>query len=345
VSLALHGAAMANSTMQLHSREDVVLAAPLMLGYWPGESVCAIFVDHDDHVHFVMRWDLAPTPDDGTPADLPLPPLAAPGEELPAGFHLVAYLLGESPDHADVDWWVDAARSLEASGIPRGRVLVAARRDHRVVWRSVSGTPDGCHDASEADVRETDIDRAAKRRGLPRILAGRAEFVADVAADEVAASRIGEALSAVGHAQVVGEDGRDDAIRAVRRLLTARVPTDLDFARALVALLDIRVRDTVLWDVMHEDPGTWTALAARLATMVSAAPESHVSAPATLLSILRWQMGDGSRASAAVERALAADPGYTLAQLVQQCLACGMHPAIWREGLQDLSREDCRRTA
>lgn len=331
--------------MQLHSREDVVLAAPLMLGYWPGDSVCALFVDHDDHVHFVMRWDIASAEDDIARGGLPLLPLSASGEELPAGFHLVAYVQGEPPDHPAVDWWVEAALSLEASGIPRGRVLIASRRDSMVVWRSVSVTPDGRHDGPDAGIRETDIDQAADRRGLPRILAGRAEFVADIAADDVAASRIIEALSAVGDAQVVGEDGRDDAIRAVRHLLSAGVPNDLDYARALVALVDVRVRDTVLWDVMHEDPGTWTALAGRLATMVSAAPETHVSAPATLLAILRWQMGDGSRASAAVERALAADSGYTLARLVQQCLVSGMHPAIWREGLQDLSREDCRRTA
>ncbi len=116
-------------------------------------------------------------------------------------------------------------------------------------------------------------------------------------------------------------------------------------AEALVALADVRVRDTLLWDLMHEAPSTWAAMAERLARMVAVAPDTHVAAPATLLAILRWQVGDGSRASAAVERALAADPTYTLAALVDRCLATGMHPSVWRDGLADLTREECRRAS
>ena len=143
----------------------------------------------------------------------------------------------------------------------------------------------------------------------------------------------------------VVEASRDAAIATVRDRLADQQVSAGDIAEVLVSLADVQVRDTVLWDLMQEDPSRWTAIAARMARIVAAAPDTHVAAPATLLGILRWQMGDGSRATAAIERALSADPAYTLARLVDGCLATGMHPGTWRGGLADLSREACRRAA
>jgi hypothetical protein len=173
-------------------------------------------------------------------------------------------------------------------------------------------------------------------------LAHRADYVADVSPRPEIAERVRTELA---QAASVTEAERDSAIGSVRDALRADDLSEADIARVGVALADVQVRDTVLWDLMHEDRCTWGGVADRLAAVVAATPESHVAGPATLLAILRWQMGDGSRASAAVIRALEAEPAYTLAVLVERCLATGMYPAQWREGLVALSRSECRRAA
>lgn len=58
---------------------------------------------------------------------------------------------------------------------------------------------------------------------------------------------------------------------------------------------------------------------------------SSARAPATtLLAVLAWWQGDGALAGVLVERALAADPTYRLALLVDQTLAAGMPPGWLR---------------
>ena len=138
---------------------------------------------------------------------------------------------------------------------------------------------------------------------------------------------------------------REAVIARLRDLVTGPELEPEAMAEVLVGLADVRVRDTLLWDVMHEEPIVWKRAAQRLAEVVRAAPDAYVAAPATVLAILRWQTGDGSRAVAAVERAREADPSYTLADLVDRCLAGGMHPDVWRDGLASLRREACLQAA
>jgi len=70
-----------------------------------------------------------------------------------------------------------------------------------------------------------------------------------------------------------------------------------------------------------------------------------VAPVATLLALLRWQLGDGTRAVIALDRALAAHPDYTFAQLLMRSIESAIPPASWLEGLRQLSRGDCRRPA
>ena len=57
------------------------------------------------------------------------------------------------------------------------------------------------------------------------------------------------------------------------------------------------------------------------------------SAPAlTLLAVLAWWTGDGARADVLVRRALAEDPAYRLAALLDEALAAGMPPGWVRSG-------------
>lgn len=316
---------------------DAVLAAPLLLGYWPEGSVGAIVLDDDHRVVLVMRWDAE------TEGAIALPPRAVAGGASPHVVHLVAYScfrsMDELPTAPATSAWRHAEESLRGCGASLGWILVASNYVEKVLWTFLEGS------AAELEVRDipaSEISRQALRWGLPPWSATRSAYVGDVDPDPEAREHVIAHLS--GQVPVV-EASRDAAIAHVRDRLADQHITFGDIAAVLVCLTDVQVRDTVLWDLMQEDTSQWLAIAPHLARIVAAAPDTHVAPPATLLAILRWQMGDGSRAGAAVARALAADPAYTLARLVDGCLATGMHPSVWRAGLAGLSREECRRAA
>jgi len=58
--------------------------------------------------------------------------------------------------------------------------------------------------------------------------------------------------------------------------------------------------------------------------------------------VVAWLLGDGARATMAIERARTDDPDYTLAALVEASLAAGLPPGAWRDAMGDLTREECR---
>lgn len=325
---------MSPQPISVRSLSDVALIAPYMLGYWPQQSVCAIVVDDDDHVLLIMRWHVkAPE----VPPHLPLVDDAG-----AAAFHLVIYA---EDGHQHIDAWTGIADDIASRGIPRGRVLS--------VGHFGSGTsPEAgfavhAFDASggaaeEARVSSAQIAHAAERWGLPGWAASREEYVADIAADP---ALVGQVSALLVDTVPLDEAMRDRAIALVVRSLDDAPMTPDLIASLLVSLADVRVRDTVLWDLMHSGPDTWSRAADRLARVVAGSPDGRVAPPATLLAILRWQLGDGSRAAAAVERALAGDPAYALADLINRSLLAGLHPGVWAAGLADLSREACRRSA
>ncbi len=110
----------------------------------------------------------------------------------------------------------------------------------------------------------------------------------------------------------------------------------------LDGLADIRVRDTLLWDVAHREPESLPAVFDALAGLLRAAPTGRVAPVATCCAVVAWLQGDGARALMAIERALADDPDYSLAQLVGASLQSGLPPATWREAMAGLARDDCR---
>lgn len=98
-------------------------------------------------------------------------------------------------------------------------------------------------------------------------------------------------------------------------------------ARLTVALADLRVRD----DAWARMDAQFAAAHRRLWTdLVRHAIPRFVPAPAALLAFTAWQAGEGALASMAVERALAADPGYSMAMLLGEALRAGLPPSAAR---------------
>lgn len=101
--------------------------------------------------------------------------------------------------------------------------------------------------------------------------------------------------------------------------------TDQDqMAWLILTVADLRVRDDA-WARM--DPGHRDAHRRLWTDVTRRAPESLVPAPASLLAFAAWQSGDGALANIAVERALAADPEYSMAHLIGQALEAGLPPS------------------
>jgi hypothetical protein len=94
-----------------------------------------------------------------------------------------------------------------------------------------------------------------------------------------------------------------------------------------VALTDLRVRDDAWARMVPEHTEAhlrlWTDVVRRI-------PARYVPAPAALLAFTAWQAGNGALANVAAQRALAADPGYSMALLLLEAIGAGMPPSAAR---------------
>jgi hypothetical protein len=197
---------------------------------------------------------------------------------------------------------------------------------------------------------------AAASVAAGQVVAGsREELVARLAPAEGAAAewmagvvvQVGEEL-----AGLVDREGRDAAAvrygawveAAVRRCVPAGArtrPGDAEVARVVWGLRDVRVRDRALGYAL----GPLAAAAEALWTECTRrAPAPLDAAPATLLAVCAWLRGDGATARIALDRALAGEPGYPLADLLDRGLDAGLAPADLRAMVvatqADLSSDD-----
>ena len=94
-----------------------------------------------------------------------------------------------------------------------------------------------------------------------------------------------------------------------------------------VALAEVRVRDDA-WARM--EPKHQAAHLRLWADLTRLARPGYVAAPASLLAFCAWQSGDGALANVALDRALADDPGYSMAGLLREALDSGAPPSMAR---------------
>jgi hypothetical protein len=97
-------------------------------------------------------------------------------------------------------------------------------------------------------------------------------------------------------------------------------------ALLLQAVTDLRIRDAAC--VWHDDAAWWL-----WTTLIRYAPLTHLPPVATLIATTAYQRGDTVLARMAAEHALAANPGYGLAQLMLGTVAAQIHPAAIRDVL------------
>ena len=106
-----------------------------------------------------------------------------------------------------------------------------------------------------------------------------------------------------------------------------RFSTDYQVAWLTVVLKDLRVRDDA-WSRM--DPEHHQAHQRMWADVVRRAQPGYVASSASLLAFVAWQAGNGALANVALDRALADDRDYSMAQLLRQVIAAGAPPSLAR---------------
>lgn len=337
--------------MLLTSPADLLCAVPYLVGFHPADSlVVAGFTGRppDGRLRLTTRWDLPLAAGAAGPlvpllaregvtqvmvAGFGAGPLVTPAvdEVLPllreAGVEVTEALRAE-----DGRYWsylcrdvrccppegvsYDAASSaIAAQATVHGMVALPDRRALERSLVPVAGT------ARRSMRRATARAMAEFRGGLLR-----ARRPDDFAAEFVAAG-LGRVREALRVHRAGGSLGDDEA---------ARLGLDLAV---------IRVRDEA-WTLIDDDSieahlRLWRDLTRRL--------EPRFTPPAAaLLGVTAWRNGECALAGIAAERALAADPGYTMARLLLEGLRHLVSPDILRSGMptpEDLDAQMGRPTA
>jgi hypothetical protein len=103
----------------------------------------------------------------------------------------------------------------------------------------------------------------------------------------------------------------------------------------------IRPRDLLLRTLtVDPEPQVLAAARAILAEAVRCGSGADVAPVASVLAVCAWVDGDGAAARVALDRALEADPAYSLAALVSAALDTGTPPWTWVAMMSELSVED-----
>ncbi|MDL4815803.1 DUF4192 domain-containing protein [Actinomadura opuntiae] len=310
------------TALVIRTAQDAIAAVPYLLGFHPSRSLVVIGYDGPQGTCAIRL-------------DLPAP--AAAGERVAAllsgnRFRKVL-LLGYGPaDEVDDSVGVMSA-ALTAAGLA---VLESVRiGDGR--WWSLTCT-DGCCPAEGTpyDISSSLIAAQATLAGHVA-LADRAELVRSVqpleGPDRESMRRATERAErrflrwarepAPRFRSRTTEEGLDHVPRVLSRSRAGIRPTDDDVAWLGFLLTDQRVRDEA-WIRIDED-----APAADIAfwrDVLRRVEPPYVPAPASLLAYAAYSAGDGGLANVALERALEADPAYSMAVLLRGVIDAGIPP-------------------
>lgn len=311
---------------------EILQVIPYLLGFHPQDSVVLVAL-RDRRIVVSARYDLQ------APPEMSLPWLRAASEEGATSVLVVLYsdvATGPPLVHRE---YVDRLGILAVDHDLRvtDRLVVSADR-----WWSYD-----CDDARCCPPEGTAIDRAgvaatgAVAEGLVT-LPGREDLAAELMplADETAAVAL-----ALGPARAAAEARSDPARRAdewatvrrfVRRSRRRRTsPTPEEAAGVLCALIDVHVRDATLgYLASRPDP----RVAAGWRELTRMAPAPWRAPVATLLAFWCYAAGEGARTNVALDVAMAADPDYSMAQLLAEVVTSGVNPMRF---IPDLARE-CR---
>jgi hypothetical protein len=305
--------------------EDLAGALPHLLGFPPVESLVVVALEGPrSELTFTLRLDLPGPGDVAAVADI-----CAARMHAAAADAVIAFVVTQAPDPAAGQ--LPGTELVEAlqRAVPmplRDAFLLRGGR----VWSFLCPDP-RCCPAEGRPVAES--SPVASTLAAAAVVAGRPLFRDR---DEV-----------VKAAQAAGGDSAAAVVAAVDRLEDRLVPqryrqqlpgllaraaegepalTDDEAALVGWAWHDVTLRDEMLGSVADEAPGAGTLVRA-VARLV---PAPYDAPAAAMLGWVAYSEGTGVLAAAALERALATDPGYSLAKLLDDALQRQVPPSALR---------------
>ncbi|WP_435124382.1 DUF4192 domain-containing protein [Micromonospora tulbaghiae] len=309
--------------LSLASINDLLAAVPYLLGFHPADSIVTVGLTG-------RRITVAAR------ADLPEPAAVTDWAHLAARQHrallrnvdaTAAILIGYGPATTVTPVVDTLTPRLDAAGIT---VLDALRvTDGRYYSYR-------CPDPRCCPPDGVPFDPHHSPTALHAIVAGqtalpnRAALVASLAptggattggASRRAQERALTAMISGGRAALI-RAGNTAIDEAFTRYAAGSVATDDEVAWLSVLLTDVAVRDRAS-QATGDQPwhlALWTDITRR-------ADPAYAAAPASLLALTAWRQGQGALAAVALDRALAADPHYRLAHLIDHALRHGIPPA------------------
>jgi hypothetical protein len=321
------------------SPETVLAIVPHLLGFYPERSLVVIGLDgRPSQVSVTFRYDL-PDP----PHAMEIADIAEHAASVLSRQQInKAVMIGYGPEALAVPVLDVVMRTLTLTGVSLAEVL---RADAGRYWSLLCSSPECCpaegrpydpgsHPAAAA-MTKAGLPAHPDRGALARTLQpspGTAEQIRQ--ATNAARLQLSELVRkglAAGESDPglrVARAGRAAMQHAIRTYRAGGAITARDqLAWLAVLLADLRVRDDA-WARMEpryqdEHRRLWTDVLRGAAT-------DYAPAPASLLAFTAWQSGNGALASCAVDRALAADPGYSMALLLSDALDAGLPPSSAR---------------
>ena len=318
---------------------DAVLAViPHMLGFYPSRSLVVLGLGEQHRVTVTFRYDLPEPYDHMLGTDI-----ARHAEYVLRRERIgLALLVGYGPEELVLPVLAQTAARLGNQGI---HLAEALRAEGGRYWSLLCDDPSCCppegrpydpgsHPAAQTMTR-AGLAAHPDRQALVRTIQ-RAGGTSDTIARATQQARL--RLARIVHAgEAAGERdpklratriGRKEVQRAIRLYRSGGSIRSVGQLAWLAVLLgDIRVRDDA-WarmDPAHRDEHCrlWTDILRSAAT--DCAP-----APASLLAFTAWQAGNGALAAVAVDRALTADPSYSMAHLLGSAIQAALPPAAAR---------------
>lgn len=301
------------TTLNLRSPEDLIAAAPVVLGFVPADS--AVMFTFDGPTCFHARVDL---PQDVLEVDACVETLLAPC--LLHGVGRVLFLLFTDDPVVAARVTGRLVPAFRAAGVG---VIDVLRADGRR-WYPLLG--------SRGSVPSSGVpyDVSAHPFLTASVLHGRVthrsrtELEATLAPDPAAVARVVAAAPGAGLAP--GASWLLETV--VRHVDAGSAPDDAETARLLRCLGDTETRDAALRLLRRP---VAEAHARLWGDVVRRAPEDYVAPAAALLGFAAWVWGHGALAWCAVDRCLAADPGYPIAHQLARILTHAVPPSIWEE--------------
>jgi hypothetical protein len=319
--------------VKVKSPADLVNLIPWVLRFRPGEGdLVVIGVVPPGRVKLTFRWDL---PGSALQARRAVAALAAAGCTR-------AFIAGFGPDALVTPAVAQVRQAAEAAGLTVGEALrVEGERCWSYLCTDASCCPPEGRPCGPADSPVAAVFQAA---GAPVPLASRAvlaAFISPAIGAEAEAMRqaMRRAEARAGRLIRRGRHpGREQArsplvnsgVRAVAAALRAyrgggSITSCDELAWLARALDEQEVRDEA-W--LRMDPAHGEAHQRLWADLTRAAPPQYQAAPASLLALVAWQDGNGPLAHVALDRALAARPGYPMAQLLRMAIDHGAPPSM-----------------